>query len=150
MTSRSLGIQIMNLSCLSRYHVQGKVSLGHSQAYKKIPWVWRRVASTSHPVISITGLVNPFSTPSHQNSFPVRSRFLSVLPPTLPQQPLFLLVPQTDQAHNLIPAKFIVENQEWVGRGVLGLADGCPREQTRDGRPGSGHLSGWQALFWGL
>lgn len=65
MTSRSLGIQIMNFLCLSRYHVQGKVSLGPSQACKKIP-VWRRV--TSAPTLSFPSLVSrTFSTPSHQN-----------------------------------------------------------------------------------
>ena len=102
-------------------------SLCRSQACEKIPCVWRRVTSTSHPVISITGLVNPFSTPSHQNPFLVRSRFLFVLSPTLPPRPLFLLVPQTEQAYNLTPAKFIVENKEWAGRGTSGLASGCAR-----------------------
>lgn len=122
-------------------------SLCRSQACEKIPWVWRRVTSTSQPVISITGLVNPFSTPSHQNPFPVRSRFLFVLSPTLPPRPLFLLVPQTQQAHNLTPAKFIVENKEWAGRGTSGLASGCARGERGVGGPYLHTSAGGRLLF---
>lgn len=147
MTSRSLGIQIMNFLCLSRYHVQGKVSLGPSQACKKIPWVWRRVTSASHSVISITGLVNPFSTSSHQNPFLLEADFSLFFVLLFPDNPYFSWFPKTDQAHNLIPAKFIVENKEWVGRGVSGLASGCSRDEQGVGGPGLHTSAGGRLLF---